>query len=109
MVDLCVGQGGPRFGSDLDASASFHFQSDRFFDPDFETRGALPVNPPPKSGTFTLPLSNNTPSSTHDTLTLRVNTSPKIRSVFSVPEPETIALMLAGLGTVATTRLRQRM
>lgn len=99
--------GGLRLGSDLDTSVSFYFQSDRFFAPDFETGGALPGDPTPRSGTFTLSLSNTTSNSTYGVLDLRVNTSAMVRSVASVPEPEAIALMLAGLG-VASVSARRR-
>lgn len=97
-----------RLGSVLDTYLSFHFQSDRFFAPDFETGKAFPGDPTPRNGTFTLTQSNNTSNSTWGWLYLSVHTSAMVRSVSSVPEPETIALMLAGLGVVVGTRRRQR-
>jgi len=65
-------------------------------------------DPTPKSGTFTLTLSNNTANATRGGLSLSVWTHASLGTVSSVPEPETIALMLAGLGVVASTRWRKR-
>lgn len=105
---LAQADAGLWLGSDPTKYLVFNFQSDRFFAPDPTTGEAFPGDPTPKNGTFTLTLSNTTPNSTHGSLNLRVSTYAMVRSVSSVPEPETIALMLAGLGAVAATRQRQQ-
>lgn len=94
--------------SSPDKDTSFSFSSDRSFGNNPRTGEAEWGDPTAKSGTFTLTLSNNTANATRGALSLSVLAYTTLGSVSSVPEPETIALMLAGLGAVAATRRRQR-
>ena len=89
-------------------SSTFSFNSDRSFGNNARTGEAEWGDATPKSGTFTLNLSNNTPNSTRGgALSLSILAYTSLGTVSSAPEPEAIALMLAGLGAVAATRKRQ--
>lgn len=91
-----------------DRFATFDARSEQYFAVNPRTGESVEGDPTPKSGTFTLTLSNNTPNPTLGAFGLGVSTYTWLGSVSSVPEPETIALMLAGLGAVAAARWRKR-